>query len=163
DDVRAQLGAELFPVLVPSQKILDAINAVYGQKQDAHGNLGEGEEDEMGGEAEELVDILDVNDEAPIIRWVNSRLFNAVKERASDIHVEPGEKEVMVRYRIDGVLYETRRAAKQFIPSIISRVKIMAGLNIAEKRLPQDGRIRRKIAGKDIDMRVATAPTVKGG
>jgi general secretion pathway protein E len=69
----------------------------------------------------------------------------------------------MVRYRIDGVLYETRRAARQFIPSIISRVKIMAGLNIAEKRLPQDGRIRRKIAGKDIDMRVATAPTVKGG
>ena len=90
-------------------------------------------------------------------------LFNAVKERASDIHIEPGEKEVIVRYRIDGELYETRRAARQFMPSIISRVKIMAGLNIAEKRLPQDGRIRRKIAGKDIDMRVATAPTVKQG
>ena len=90
-------------------------------------------------------------------------MFHAVKERASDIHIEPGEKDVIVRYRIDGVLYETRRAARQFIPSIISRVKIMAGLNIAEKRLPQDGRIRRKIAGKDIDMRVATAPTVKGG
>jgi general secretion pathway protein E len=89
-------------------------------------------------------------------------LFNAVKERASDIHIEPGEKEVFVRYRIDGVLYETRRANRQFMPSIISRVKIMAGLNIAEKRLPQDGRIRRKIAGKDIDMRVATVPTVKG-
>jgi general secretion pathway protein E len=69
----------------------------------------------------------------------------------------------MVRYRIDGELYESRRAAKQFMPSIISRVKIMAGLNIAEKRLPQDGRIRRKIAGKDIDMRVATIPTVKAG
>jgi general secretion pathway protein E len=164
DDVRAQLGADVFPVLVPSNKILDAINHIYGQKQDSTGNLGDGEdEDEMAGQAEELVDILDVSDEAPIIRWVNSLLFNAVKERASDIHIEPGEKEVMVRYRIDGVLYESRRAARQFLPSIISRVKIMAGLNIAEKRLPQDGRIRRKIAGKEIDMRVATAPTVKGG
>jgi general secretion pathway protein E len=163
DDVRGQLGAEVYLVLVPGQKVLDAINHVHGQKQDKGGELGEGDDDEMAGEAEELVDILDVNDEAPIIRWVNSLLFNAVKERASDIHIEPGEKDVVVRYRIDGVLYEKRRAARQFIPSIISRVKIMAGLNIAEKRLPQDGRIRRKIAGKDIDMRVATAPTVKGG
>jgi general secretion pathway protein E len=163
DDIRAQLGTDIFPVLVPSQKILDAINHVHGQRHDKGGELGETEEDEMAGAAEELVDILDVNDEAPIIRWVNSLLFNAVKERASDIHIEPGEKEVIVRYRIDGVLYEKRHAARQFLPSIIARVKIMAGLNIAEKRLPQDGRIRRKIAGKDIDMRVATAPTVKGG
>ena len=152
-------------MLVPPQKILEVINEVYGRKQDKGGDLGtEGEnEDEMAGAGEELVDILDITDEAPIIRWVNSLLFNAVKERASDIHIEPGEKEVMVRYRIDGELYETRRAARQFMPSIISRVKIMAGLNIAEKRLPQDGRIRRKIAGKDIDMRVATIPTVKAG
>jgi general secretion pathway protein E len=163
DDIRAQLGAEVFPVLVPSQKVLDAINHVYGAKHDKGGELGETEEEDEMGAAEELVDILDVNDEAPIIRWVNSLLFNAVKERASDIHIEPGEKEVAVRYRIDGVLYEKRHAARQFLPSIIARVKIMAGLNIAEKRLPQDGRIRRKIAGKDIDMRVATAPTVKGG
>jgi general secretion pathway protein E len=162
DDVRAMVGADVKSVLFPSSKLLDAINQVFGRKQDA-GNLGEREdEDDIGG-AEELVDILDVNDEAPIIRWVNALMFNAVKERASDIHIEPGEKDVIVRYRIDGVLYETRRAARQFVPSIISRVKIMAGLNIAEKRLPQDGRIRRKIAGKDIDMRVATAPTVKGG
>ena len=162
DDVRGMLAAEVQPVLFPSGKLLEAINHVYGRKQDA-GNLGDGENEDDMGKAEELVDILDVNDEAPIIRWVNALMFNAVKERASDIHIEPGEKDVIVRYRIDGVLYETRRAARQFVPSIISRVKIMAGLNIAEKRLPQDGRIRRKIAGKDIDMRVATAPTVKGG
>jgi len=164
DDLRAQLGAEIEPVLVPPQKIIEVINEVYGRKQDKGGDLGSEEEneDEMGS-AEELVDILEITDEAPIIRWVNSLLFNAVKERASDIHIEPGEKEVQVRYRIDGELYETRRAARQFMPSIISRVKIMAGLNIAEKRLPQDGRIRRKIAGKDIDMRVATIPTVKQG
>jgi general secretion pathway protein E len=163
DDIRAQLGTDIFPILVPSQKILDAINHIHGQRHDKGGELGETEEDEMAAAAEELVDILDVNDEAPIIRWVNSLLFNGVKERASDIHIEPAEKEVVVRYRIDGVLYEKRHAARQFLPSIIARVKIMAGLNIAEKRLPQDGRIRRKIAGKDIDMRVATAPTVKGG
>jgi general secretion pathway protein E len=164
DDLRAQLAATVQPVLVPSQKILEVINDAYGRTHDKGGELekeGEGEEDE--GSSEELVDILEITDEAPIIRWVNSLLFNAVKERASDIHIEPGEKEVMVRYRIDGELYESRRAAKQFMPSIISRVKIMAGLNIAEKRLPQDGRIRRKIAGKDIDMRVATIPTVKAG
>jgi general secretion pathway protein E len=162
DDVRSMLATDVQPVFFPSGKLLEAINHVYGRKQDA-GNLGDGESEDDMGKAEELVDILDVNDEAPIIRWVNALMFNAVKERASDIHIEPGEKDVIVRYRIDGVLYETRRAARQFVPSIISRVKIMAGLNIAEKRLPQDGRIRRKIAGKDIDMRVATAPTVKGG
>ena len=161
DDVRSLLGQDVLPVVVQSSRIVDAINHVYGQNQDT-GNLGDGEED-IEGEGEELVDILDINDEAPIIRWVNSLMFNAVKQRASDIHIEPGEKEVVVRYRIDGVLHEVRRAAKQFIPSILSRVKIMAGLNIAEKRLPQDGRIRRRIAGKDIDMRVATAPTVRGG
>src|SRR4051812_34706386 len=163
DDLRMQLSAEVQPVLVPSQRILEVINDVYGRKQDKGGELGDKENEEDEGASEELVDILELTDEAPIIRWVNSLLFNAVKERASDIHIEPGEKEVQVRYRIDGVLYESRQAARQFMPSIISRVKIMAGLNIAEKRLPQDGRIRRKIAGKDIDMRVATVPTVKAG
>jgi general secretion pathway protein E len=163
DDLRMQLSLEVQPVLVPAQRILEVINDVYGRKADKGGDLGKKEDEEDEGSSEELVDILEITDEAPIIRWVNSLLFNAVKERASDIHIEPGEKEVLVRYRIDGELYETRRAARQFMPSIISRVKIMAGLNIAEKRLPQDGRIRRKIAGKDIDMRVATAPTVKAG
>src|SRR6185437_8171499 len=119
------------------------------------------EEEDEGG-SEELVDILEITDEAPIIRWVNSLMFSAVKERASDIHIEPGEKDVVVRYRIDGVLRPAKNAPRKFLPSIIARVKIMAGLNIAEKRLPQDGRIRRKIAGKDVDMRVATAPTATG-
>ncbi|HXT99500.1 MAG TPA: ATPase, T2SS/T4P/T4SS family, partial [Polyangia bacterium] len=163
DDLRMQLSLDVQPILVPSQRILEVINDVYGRKADKGGDLDKKEDEEDEGSSEELVDILEITDEAPIIRWVNSLLFNAVKERASDIHIEPGEKEVLVRYRIDGELYETRRAARQFMPSIISRVKIMAGLNIAEKRLPQDGRIRRKIAGKDIDMRVATAPTVKQG
>ena len=113
-------------------------------------------------QSEELVDMLDANDEAPIIRWVNSLMFQAAKEGASDIHIRPGEKDIVVRYRVDGVLREAKRAPKKFQQSIIARVKIMAGLNIAEKRLPQDGRIRRKMAGKDVDMRVATAPTAAG-
>jgi general secretion pathway protein E len=100
------------------------------------------------GDAEELVDILDLTDEAPIIRWVNSLMFQAVKERASDIHIEPGEKEVLVRYRIDGVLREHKRAQPP-VPAVDHRAYQDHGrLNIAEKRLPQDGRIRRKIAGQ---------------
>jgi general secretion pathway protein E len=161
DDVRRALGAEILPVVAPSAKIVEAINKVYARQEGAGVDLGEGEND-MDGQAEELTDILDLTDEAPIIRWVNSLMFNAVKERASDIHIEPREKELIVRYRVDGNLMEVKRANRNYVNSILSRVKIMAGLNIAEKRLPQDGRIRRKIAGKDIDMRVATAPGVNG-
>jgi general secretion pathway protein E len=166
DDVRALLGLEPVPVVAGAGRILDLINKVYARTKtgvELEEKKGGGEDgDEFGADAEELVDILDLTDEAPIIRWVNSLMFQAVKERASDIHIEPGEKDVVVRYRIDGVLRESKRANRQFLASILSRVKIMAGLNIAEKRLPQDGRIRRKIAGKDIDMRVATVPTATG-
>src|SRR5690606_14279262 len=102
------------------------------------------------------------DDEAPVIRFVNSLFVQSVRERASDIHIEPGEREITVRFRIDGVLKEIASPPKRFASSIVTRVKIMAGLNIAEKRLPQDGRIRIKMAGKDIDIRVATAPAVHG-
>jgi general secretion pathway protein E len=139
----------------PTAACARAPSSSVRQKKDGEG------EDEFG-QGEELVDILDLNDEAPIIRWVNSLMFQAVKERASDIHIEPGEKDVVVRFRVDGALREAKRAPRKFLASILARVKIMAGLNIAEKRLPQDGRIRRKIAGKDVDMRVATVPTATG-
>lgn len=163
DDIAVLIEAPVDGVLVSPTRIVELINKVYARlRQGAElQDKKEDEEDEYG-DAEELVDILDLTDEAPIIRWVNSVMFQAVKERASDIHVEPGEKEVGVRYRIDGVLREAKKAHRQYLPSIIARVKIMAGLNIAEKRLPQDGRIRRKIGGKDIDMRVATVPTASG-
>jgi general secretion pathway protein E len=160
DDLRTMLDAEILPVVASSEHVLELINKVYAKR--SKGVDLEEESEEFQGESEELVDIIDATDEAPIIRWVNALIFQAVKERASDIHIEPGEREVVVRYRIDGVLYETRRAHRNYAASIAARVKIMAGLNIAEKRLPQDGRIRRRIAGKDIDMRVATAPTAKG-
>ena len=166
DDVAVMLGAPVDPVVASPSKIVEHINKVYGrlrQGSELEAGQKKGDEgDDEFGQAEELVDILDLNDEAPIIRWVNSLMFQAVKERASDIHIEPGEKDVLVRYRIDGALREAKRAPRKFQASIAARVKIMAGLNIAEKRLPQDGRIRRKIAGKDVDMRVATAPTAAG-
>ncbi len=132
DDVEQQIGLPVDLVLVPAPKILEAINKVYA-RQAGGDELAKGEdEDEMGGEAEELVDILDLTDEAPIIRWVNSIMFQSVKERASDIHIEPREKELVVRYRIDGNLQEWKRANRQYTNSIVARIKIMAGLNIAE-------------------------------
>ena len=162
DDIAVLLGSPVEGLLCAPGRIVELINKVYGRLRGGEELEERSQGEDEYGDEEELVDILDLTDEAPIIRWVNSLMFHAVKERASDIHIEPGEKEVLVRYRVDGVLREHKRAHRQYLPSIIARVKIMAGLNIAEKRLPQDGRIRRKIAGKDIDMRVATVPTAAG-
>ncbi len=166
DAVAVLLSEPVEPVVASSAKIIDHINKTYTRLRGTH-ELEESHkkgEDEEGEDfqSEELVDMLDANDEAPIIRWVNSLMFQAAKEGASDIHIRPGEKDIVVRYRVDGQLREAKRAPKKFQQSILARVKIMAGLNIAEKRLPQDGRIRRKMAGKDVDMRVATAPTAAG-
>ncbi|MDQ3338180.1 MAG: type II secretion system ATPase GspE [Myxococcota bacterium] len=166
DAVSVLLSEPVEPVVAAAGKITDHINKTYTRLRGAGAELevGAKKDDDESEEfqSEELVDMLDANDEAPIIRWVNSLMFQAAKERASDIHIEPGEREIVVRYRVDGVLRESKRAPKKFQASILARVKIMAGLNIAEKRLPQDGRIRRKMAGKDVDMRVATAPTAGG-
>ncbi|MBP9112050.1 MAG: type II secretion system ATPase GspE [Polyangiaceae bacterium] len=160
DDIRVIFSKAVEVVVVPTNKVLDAINRVY--ERDAGGGELESEGENQETEDEAGGDILDSDDEAPVIRWVNSLFLQAMKERASDIHVEPEEKEVLVRYRIDGELYIARRAPRAFMNSIISRVKIEASLNIAEKRLPQDGRITKKIAGKGFDIRVSTIPTSRG-
>ena len=165
DAVAVLLGEPVDPAVVAASRITDHINKTYsrlrgGAELEESVKKTDDEDSEYGNE--ELVDMLDANDEAPIIRWVNSLMFQAAKEGASDIHIRPGEKDIVVRYRIDGVLRESKRAPRKFHASIIARVKIMAGLNIAEKRLPQSGRIRRKMAGKDVDMRVETAPTAGG-
>ena len=166
DSVAALLGQPVSIEVTPAQVVLDAINAAYDRAADEHDKIMEGLETEdlesVAHELEEPTDLLDADDEAPIIRLVNSLLFRAVKERASDIHINPEEKDISVRYRIDGVLREVIRAPKRYQPSIASRIKIMGGLNIAEKRLPQDGRIRIKIAGKDVDIRLSTVPTANG-
>ncbi|MFO7181233.1 MAG: type II secretion system ATPase GspE [Pseudomonadota bacterium] len=154
DDVRATFQKPVTVHVATSEAVIDAINRVY-ERQTALSELQATDQIQD----DEQIDILDSDDDAPIIRWVNGLFSQAVKERASDIHIEPEEREVIVRYRVDGQLYVARRASRQFMSSVIARVKIMAGLNIAEKRLPQDGRISLRIAGRSIDVRVSTIPT----
>lgn len=154
DDVRALVDKEVAVRVAAPSVLVDAINRVY-ERQDTMSEL----ESDKQVVDDDQADLLDSDDDAPIIRWVNALFSQAVKERASDIHIEPEEKEVIVRYRIDGQLYVARRASRQFMGAVIARVKIMAGLNIAEKRLPQDGRISLRIAGRGIDVRVSTVPT----
>src|SRR4051812_32132395 len=153
DDVRAAFQKPVALSVAPADTVIDAINQVYERQQ----TISELQTDQA--EDAEEIDILDSDDDAPIIRWVNALFSQAVKERASDIHIEPEDREVLVRYRVDGRLFIAKRASRQFMSSVVARVKIMAGLNIAEKRLPQDGRISLKIAGRSIDVRVSTIPT----
>lgn len=154
DDVRASFGKPVTAQVAPASVIVDAINRVFERGATSQ----ELKSEDSSGEDEEI-DILDSDDDAPIIRWVNSLFSQAVRERASDIHIEPEEREVLVRFRVDGQLHISKRASRQFMSAVVARVKIMAGLNIAEKRLPQDGRISLKIAGRGIDIRVSTIPT----
>lgn len=169
DELRLLFGKELDLEVAPPELIINSINKAYDrvirQAETAVAELEDAESSDLKGVLEdEVVDLLDIegDDEAPIIRLVNSLMSQAVKDRASDIHVEPFERELVVRFRIDGILYEIIKPPKRFQNSIISRLKIMAGLNIAEKRLPQDGRIRLKVAGKDFDIRVSSIPTGYG-
>jgi general secretion pathway protein E len=167
DEARVLLESSVSPLLAPSQAILDAINQVYdratNEAERLMDDLAQEDLDTLAHELEEPQDLLDAaDDEAPIIKLVNSLLFQAVKERASDIHIEPFERELAVRFRVDGVLREKIKPPKRFQKAIASRVKIMGNLNIAETRLPQDGRIRIKIAGRDIDIRLSTVPTSFG-
>jgi general secretion pathway protein E len=150
-------------IVTSPDEITKAINTIRTNlMSDRSSALGDtdGEEDDQGFGNQLKIDVTDAeDDDAPIIRYVNSIIFKANSERASDIHIEPFENFVKVRFRIDGVLYDVATEEKSFQPAILSRVKVMAGLNIAEKRLPQDGRIGLKIAGKDVDLRVSTIPT----
>jgi general secretion pathway protein E len=166
DDMRLLLRKPIRVLVAPGTVIIDAINRVYDLASGSASELMDGLDEErldlMATDLEEPRDLLESDDEAPIIRLVNSLLFQAAKDRASDIHIEPFERDLTVRFRIDGILYDILSPPKRFQPIIISRVKIMAGLNIAEKRLPQDGRIRIRLAGKDIDIRVSIVPTAFG-
>jgi general secretion pathway protein E len=167
DDVRLLLAKPVVPVIVPPRAIVSCINQAYERAGDSAEEVIEG----LGGESldslatalqDEPRDLLEAADEAPIIKLVNSLLFEAATKRASDIHIEPFERDLLIRYRIDGVLYNVLTPPKRLQASIISRIKIMGGLNIAEKRLPQDGRISIKIAGRDVDIRVSAIPTAHG-
>ena len=162
DDLRLLFKKKVVPVLTTKVKLLDAINRVYEKGTAALDGLDEIEEDDYDLD-EPIIDLLEAaDDDAPVIRLVNTLLSRAVKEKASDIHIEPYEKDMVVRFRVDGVLYDVFKPPKKLQNSITSRIKVMGNLNIAEKRLPQDGRIPLKIGGKDIDVRLNTVPTAHG-
>jgi len=162
NDLSVLTGCRIVPCLVEPDKLIEAINQGYeslsGGGDSSISDIGQ---DELDGSIQ-IEDLLDTNDEAPIIRFVNGLLTQAYRQRASDIHIEPFETEVIVRYRVDGILYEVQRPPHRAISNIVSRLKIMANLDIAEKRLPQDGRFSVRIAGKQGDIRVSTLPTAFG-
>jgi len=162
EDLQALTGSRIKTVVSTPIRIQDAINRVYERSTAQIVGDIEGEFDEDL-DLEGPIDILEATeDDAPVIKFVNSLLFRAVKEKCSDIHIEPFEKEFVVRFRIDGVLYDIIRQPKRAHAAISSRIKVMGQLDIAEKRLPQDGRIKIKLAGKDVDIRLSTVPTTWG-
>jgi len=168
DDLRLALGWNgAQTVLAPHAAILSVINVAYemssgSAEQVIEGMHGEEDSDLIMSEIEATGDLLDETSDAPIIRLVNLMLSQAVKARASDIHIEPYQNQLKIRYRIDGILYDKLTPPKHIQSTLVSRVKIMAKLNIAEKRLPQDGRFDIRIADKNVDIRVSTIPTSFG-
>lgn len=166
DTLRFCYGRSVRVVVAPEEEILRAINGARTSlmtDRDSTLEAGEGDQPEEDISASLKIDVTDAeDDDAPIIRYVNTLIFRAASQRASDIHIEPFENDLKVRFRIDGVLHDVDSESKYFQAAILSRVKVMANLNIAEKRLPQDGRIGLKIAGQDVDIRVSTVPTRYG-
>jgi type IV pilus assembly protein PilB len=160
DDIRTVTGADLRIAVATRNSIVEAISKYHRMMSDAEdvsteaSNTFESEND--------LSSVREVNEDSPIVKLVNLLINQAIADRASDIHIEPGERDVRVRYRIDGVLHEVMRPPKNIQSGIVSRLKVMADINIAERRIPQDGRINTVINGRDVDLRVATLPTVHG-
>lgn len=167
DEVNMLLGGSARIGVATEKTIIDAINRYYPLEGSKQMIAAFEKEEELGPEevdfgAIDEKDIMTMASEAPIIKLVNNILFQAAKRGASDIHIEPFEKELEVRYRIDGVLYPVMTPPKRIQGALVSRIKIMANLNIAEKRLPQDGRIDIKVAGRPIDIRVSVLPVIFG-
>ncbi len=146
---------------LPSE-IDDLIERYFGSGRSAMGTIVESLGEEGGADEDDVEHLRDLASEAPVIRLVNLIIQRAVEQRASDIHIEPFENRLKVRYRIDGVLQEVEAPPASSTAAVISRVKIMAKLNIAERRLPQDGRIMVRVQGKELDLRVSTVPTAHG-
>lgn len=161
DDLRVLFQKRVQPALTTKAKLLDSINRVYEKGTATLEGLDDIDDDDYDLD-EPIIDLLEAEDDAPVIKLVNTLVSRAVKEKASDIHIEPYEKDMVVRFRVDGVLYDVFKPPKKLQNSITSRIKVMGNLNIAEKRLPQDGRIPLKIGGKDIDVRLNSVPTAFG-
>ncbi|MBI5236998.1 MAG: type II secretion system ATPase GspE [Deltaproteobacteria bacterium] len=164
--IRVSTGLEVEPVLGTENDILNAIESYYGGGLVTMEKIIEGMDEKDGDrsafDVDDVEHLKDMALEAPIINLVNIIITGAVERRASDIHIEPFEEMVHVRYRVDGILYLKESLPKRLHLAVASRIKIMSKLNIAERRLPQDGRIRLNAAGKDIDIRVSTIPTHYG-
>ena len=159
------LGKPVKPLPASADEILEVIQTVYEPGSRMSRLVGDLETEELDLEAEETSEIGHLRDmakEAPIIQLVNLLLLRAIQMGASDIHLEPFEEDFRVRYRKDGILHETESPPKGLQAAVLSRLKIMARLDIAERRLPQDGRFRLKVKGSDIDFRVSTVPTLMG-
>ncbi len=177
EDIRFRTGLSIQPVIASESGIMNAINKYYGASHAVKAKKGV-EDIELADDSkisiiQESKEEFDVQedeqhaDEAPIITLVNSIFVEAIKKGASDVHFEPYEKSFRIRYRIDGILYETMNLPMKFKNAVLSRVKIVSDMNIAEKRLPQDGRIKMRIKlengqKKDVDMRVSSLPTIFG-
>jgi type IV pilus assembly protein PilB len=160
DDIRTVTGTELRIAVATSSSILEAIAKHHRVMSDAENVSAEAAssfEPDV-----QLSSLREVNQESPIVKLVNLLISQAIADRASDIHVEPGEHDLRVRFRIDGVLHDVMRPPKNIQSGIVSRLKVMADINIAERRVPQDGRINTVINGRSVDLRVATLPTVHG-
>ena len=162
DDLRFLYRAPIRPVVVPEAALRDAITRAYDAAARSAVDTMDATLDRVAQELDEPPDLLEAGDDAPAIRLVNALLTEAVKAGASDIHVEPYERTTAVRFRVDGLLRDVLSPPARLHPTIVSRVKIMAGLDIAERRLPQDGRIRLRVAGRDVDVRVSVVPTAPG-
>ena len=159
DDIRSITGFDVRPVVATRADVLGAIDRYYradSDLDDLTAVLDSTEEDE------DLTNLKEVVEDAPIVKYVNLLITQAIQDRASDIHLEPNEGSLVVRYRIDGVLHEIMKSPKNIQSGVISRLKIMSDINIAERRIPQDGRLSVQHQGKKIDLRVATLPTVWG-
>src|SRR6516162_390620 len=159
-------GLEIEPRLARERDVLEALESAYGsgagEGRNGGGEGGEGDLEFLSDDEEDVDHLRDLASEAPVIRMVNLIINRAVEQRASDIHVEPFENELKVRYRIDGVLHDVETPPRRLTAAIVSRIKIMAKLDIAERRLPQDGRIKLRMMGKEIDLRVWNVRTLHG-
>ena len=159
DDMRAMTGMEIKPVVATKADVLAAINRYQRSDQEMDQLTSA---IDVRDEDDDLSSVKEITEDAPIVKFVNLLITQAIQDRASDIHVEPSEKDLRVRFRIDGVLHEVMRSPKSITAGVTSRLKIMADINIAERRIPQDGRLSVTANGKKIDLRVATLPTVWG-
>jgi type IV pilus assembly protein PilB len=160
DDIRTITGLEVKPVVATAADIDSAIRK-YGAFEQSVEDMAT-EASSMADDTHDLDQLEAAVEDAPIVKLVNLLITQAVSDRASDIHIEPAEKDIRIRYRIDGVLHEVMRSPKNIQAGLISRLKVMAEINIAERRVPQDGRIGLVVGGKAIDLRLATLPTVFG-